>query len=83
MTEFLIIIIVIIIIIIIITSSFSPRRLPQAVNEGLDFIEAAVSEYERQTSLLQLQGQFMGYIDLYAPNRRLLKEVRLLMPLWE
>lgn len=37
-------------------------------------VEGAVEEYKRQNALIDLQGSFMGYVDLYAPDRRLLKE---------
>lgn len=41
---------------------------------SLASVEGAVGEYKRQNDLINLQAQFMGYVDLYAPDRRLLKE---------
>lgn len=46
------------------------------MEEGLDLIEDTVAEHERQAQLVDLQAQFMGYVDLYGPHRALVKEVR-------
>lgn len=46
-----------------------------AMDEGLDGLEATVAEHQRQAELVELQAQFMGYVDMYAPSRRLVREV--------
>lgn len=58
-------------------SSFTkPHHLMQTMEESLKNVNSAASEYQRQNDLVNLQSQFMGYVDLYAPDRRLVKEVR-------
>jgi hypothetical protein len=47
----------------------------QAMGDAQDLVDDTVDEFNRQTELVTLQGQFMGYVDLYGADRRLLKEV--------
>jgi len=46
----------------------------QAMEEGLRCVTVATNEFARQNELVSLQAQFMGYVDLYAPDRCLVKE---------
>ncbi len=46
----------------------------KAMEDGLKAVTVATNEFARQNELVNLQSQFMGYVDLYSTDRCLVKE---------
>lgn len=53
------------------------ERLSEAykvISEGTQFVETTLREQAVQLELLTLQSQFIGQVDIFAPNRRLIRD---------